>query len=65
MKVRIVKQFNKETGKFLGFALETSDFPFVWKRVQEYSTNSDRQVEHDALWLLDLDGKVKRKNEYL
>lgn len=24
MKVRIVSQFNKETGKFLGFALETS-----------------------------------------
>lgn len=65
MKVRIVKQFSKETGKFLGFALETSSIPFIWKRVQEYGTNSERQVEHDALWLLDLDGKVKRKNEFL
>lgn len=65
MKVRIVKQFSKETGKFLGFVLETSRIPFVWKRVQEYSTNSDRQVEHDALWLLELNGKVKRKDEYL
>ncbi len=65
MKVRIVKQFSKETGKFLGFALETSSIPFIWKRVQEYCTNSDRQVEHDALWLLELDGNVKRKDEYL
>lgn len=65
MKVRIVKQFSKETGKFLGFTLETSDFPFIWKRVQEYHTESDRQVEHDALWLLELEGKVKRKDEYL
>ena len=65
MKVRIVKQFSKETGKFLGFALETSVIPFVWKRVQEYNTNSDRQVEHDALWLLELNGKVKRKDEFL
>lgn len=65
MKVRIVKQFSKETGKFLGFALETSVIPFVWKRIQEYQTNAERQVEHDALWLLELEGKVKRKNEYL
>ena len=65
MKVRIVEQFSKETGKFLGFTLETSDFPFVWKQVQEYNTNSARQVEHDALWLLELNGKVKRKNEFL
>ena len=65
MKVRIVKQYSKETGKFLGFALETSYIPFIWKQVQEYRTTSDRQVEHDALWLLELEGKVKRKNEYL
>ena len=65
MKVRIVKQFSKETGEFLGFFLETSYIPFVWKRVQEYRTTSDKQVEHDALWLLELEGKVKRKNEYL
>lgn len=65
MKVRIVKQFSKETGKFLGFALETSYIPFVWKQVQEYRTTSDRQVEHDALWLFELEGKVKRKNQYL
>lgn len=65
MKIRIVKQFSKETGKFLGFTLETSYIPFIWKQVQEYHTNSDRQVEHDALWLLELEGKVKRKDEYL
>lgn len=57
MKVRIVEHFSKETGKFLGFSLETSYIPFVWKRVEEYNTNSERQVEHDALWLLELDGK--------
>ena len=65
MKVRIVKQFSKETGEFLGFILETSYIPFIWKRVQEYRTTSDRQVEHDALWLFELEGKVKRKDEYL
>lgn len=65
MKVRIISQFSKETGKLIGYALETSVIPFVWKQVQEYRVNSDRQVEHDALWLLELDGKVKRKNEYL
>ena len=65
MKVRIVKQFSKETGKFLGFVLETSYFPFVWKKVQEYNVGSERQAEHDALWLFELEGKVKRKNQYL
>lgn len=65
MKIRIVKQFNKENGKFLGFALETSSIPFIWKRVQEYQASAERQAEHDALWLFELEGKVKRTSEYL
>lgn len=65
MKLRIIKRFSKEDGKFLGYALEKRVIPFVWKLLSEYPPESERQVEHDALWLCELDGKVKITSVYL
>lgn len=65
MKVRIVSKFDKNTKQFLGYELETKTFPFFWHKVQEYNTMSERQAEHDALWLLEMDGKIKTISRYI
>ena len=65
MKVRIIKKFSKETGKFLGYALKVNVIPFVWNKYKEYAPNEEEQMEHDALWMFELANKVQRKNTYL
>ena len=65
MKLRIVKRFSKEDGKLLGYALERRIIPFVWKLMSEYQPEAENRVEHDIVWLCELDGKVKTTSVYL
>jgi len=64
MKYKIVKHYNKENGHFTGYELMSKSLFFLpWRSLRRYG-NDQHSIEHDIVWLLSLDRKVKHGDSY-
>ena len=67
MKVRVIRHFSKETGKFLGEEIQTKPFWFWpgWHTVQKEKKYFDsEELNSDVLFLFSLSGLLKYSYEY-
>ena len=63
MKYKIVKHYSKESGRLVSFELKERPLFFLpWKSLRLYKRQQD--IEHDIVWLMSMDGKVKETAEY-
>ena len=64
MKYKITSVFSKETGKCVGYYVSYKPFPIIphWVRCGDEShlCRSIELAEHDIVWLLSLNGKLKQ-----
>lgn len=63
MTLKIKKYFSKETGRPTGYAIERRVFPFVWKELNRYSDM--HALEHDIVWLLKTEGKIREEKSFV
>lgn len=68
MKYRITTVFDRDNGKTLGYDISYKPFPFIpyWRacnRLLLYKNVED--AEHDIIWLMSLDGKIKYNQRYV
>lgn len=63
MKYKIVEHINRENGLIIGYELKRRWLFFLpWKSMRFYKTI--HCIEHDVVWLLSMDGRVKLDKEF-
>ena len=66
MKFRILNVRDKDTGKLIGKKFQYSVIPFVWSEGKVlYLPYEMARMEHDMVFALFLEGKVREKDVYL
>ena len=69
MKYKITEVYNKENGHLCGYKISYKPFPFVPYWVECKSARglykTIEEAEHDIIWLMSLDDKVKHDRRYL
>ncbi len=69
MKYKITEVYNKENGHLGGYTISYKPFPLIPYWVECKSTHTFyktiQEAEHDLIWLMTLDGKVKNDRRYL